>query len=147
EGIAVHGDRLYVANERMIGRLIVVDLPTLRVIDDFSVGAAGRNALDVHYSDLCFFDGSLWALLRESRVVLRINPETHSVQAEFDYAIMEQAPEVVYHTLYPTGTMEGLAVDRENIWLVTDNNGLSRVRYPSDIRPTLFRCRRPDGTK
>jgi hypothetical protein len=43
---------------------------------------------------------------------------------------------------YPT--MEGLAVNRDFIWLATDNNGLGRMRYPKDLRPTLFRCRRPD---
>jgi hypothetical protein len=40
--------------------------------------------------------------------------------------------------------MEGLAVDENQFWLVTDNNGLGRERYPLDTRPTLFRCPRPD---
>jgi hypothetical protein len=41
--------------------------------------------------------------------------------------------------------MEGLAVDRDYFWLCTDNNGLSRKKYPGDTRPTLFKCRRPDA--
>src|SRR5262249_52169832 len=41
EGIAVGDDRLYVANERELGRIIVVDLKTLRVVDDFGVVPLG----------------------------------------------------------------------------------------------------------
>lgn len=43
--------------------------------------------------------------------------------------------------------MEGLAVNRDFIWLVTDNNGLGRVRHREDLRPTLFQCPRPDREK
>ncbi|MBU6401125.1 MAG: hypothetical protein KGS61_12460, partial [Verrucomicrobia bacterium] len=100
----------------------------------------------VHYSDLCWFDGALFVLLRECHVVLEVNPASHRVLAEFDYAAMENAPEAAYYTLYhyPMGTMEGLAVSRDCFWMVTDNNGLGRIRYPRDLRPTLFRCPRPD---
>ena len=145
EGIAVGHDKLYVANERSLGRIIVVDLPSLKVIDDFVAFPKGVDGWDVHYSDLCFFDGSLYALLRESRLVLQIDPTSHRVLAEFNFRELENDKEVAYRTRYPlVGVMEGLAVDREFIWLATDNNGLSRIRYPGDIRPTLFKCRRPD---
>ena len=145
EGIAVGGDKLYLANERSLGRIIVVDLARLKVIDDFVAYPRGVDGWDVHYSDLCFFEGSLYALLRESRLVLQIDPATHRVLAEFNYRELENDKEVAYRTRYPlVGVMEGLAVDREFIWLATDNNGLSRIRYPGDIRPTLFKCRRTD---
>ena len=41
--------RLYVANERQMGRIIAVDLESLRVVEDFSVRPLGSNARDVHY--------------------------------------------------------------------------------------------------
>ena len=144
EGVAAGAGKLYVANERSVGRIIVVDLKSLQVVDDFTVNPTGSNAQDVHYTDLCWFEGSLYALLRESGVVLRINPATHRVLTEYDYNELEHAPEYEYRRIYPTGTMEGLAVDRDFIWLATDNNGQGRVRYPRDIRPTLFKCPRPD---
>ncbi len=144
EGVAAGGGKLYVANERSVGRIIVVDLSSLRVVDDFTVSRAGSSARDVHYTDLCLFEGSLYALLRESGVVLRIDPATHKVLTEYDYNELEHSPEYDYRRIYPTGTMEGLAVDRDFIWLATDNNGQGRVRYPRDIRPTLFKCPRPD---
>ena len=145
EGVAVSGGRLYLANERSQGRIIVVDLHTLRVIDDFAVRPGGSLAVDVHYSDLCYFENSLFVLLRESRVVLKVDPMSHRVLAEYNYREVENTPETAYYSLFFwAGTMEGLAVDADHIWLVTDNNGLGRLRHPNDIRPTLFRCARPD---
>ena len=145
EGIAVGHDKLYLANERSLGRIIVVDLASLKVIDDFVAYPQGVDGWDVHYSDLCLFDGALYILLRETRLVLKVDPASHRVLAEFNFRELENDKEVAYRTRYPlVGVMEGLAVDREFIWLATDNNGLSRIRYPGDIRPTLFKCRRPD---
>jgi hypothetical protein len=144
EGIAVGGGRLYLANERQMGRVIVVDLESLRVVDDFSPRPSTSNARDIHYTDLSWFDGALYVLLRGSRCILAVEPITHRILAEYDFREMETAAEVRYRSIYPTGQMEGLAVERDYFWLVTDNNGFGRVKYPDDIRPTLFKCRRPD---
>lgn len=145
EGIAIGGKRMYVANERQTGRIIEVDLATLKVTGSFSVGASGRQARDVHYSDLSWHGGRLFALLRESHCVLEIDPETHRVEAEYSFAGMELERHAMYRTFLPVGLMEGLAVDDDWIWLVTDNNGLPRAANFRDIRPTLFRCRRPES--
>ncbi|HUD81950.1 MAG TPA: esterase-like activity of phytase family protein, partial [Candidatus Saccharimonadales bacterium] len=147
EGIAIDGPTLYVANERKRGRLIAVDLNTLKVKDDFVAPASHSIWYDAHYSDLCWFDGALYALMREDHVILKINPATHLVLAEYDFAEMENDPDAAYYKVVPlvTGVMEGLAVDKHYFWLCTDNNGLSRKHHPGDTRPTLFRCRRPDA--
>ena len=97
----------------------------------------------MHYSDLCWFDGALYALLRESSLVLKIDPATHRPLAEYDFRDLEEAPGRAYRKFYPTSVMDGLSVDRDYIWLATDNNGLGRVSKPYDSRPTLFRCPRP----
>ena len=147
EGIAIDGPTLYVANERKRGRLIAVDLNTLKVKDDFVALASHSIWYDAHYSDLCCFDGALYALMREDHVILKINPATHLVLAEYDFAGMENDPEVAYYKVVSlvTGVMEGLAVDKDYFWLCTDNNGLCRKHHPGDTRPTLFRCPRPDA--
>jgi hypothetical protein len=144
EGVAIGDGKLYVANERQLGRIIVVDLDTLKVVEDFVVRPSTSQARDIHYSDLSWFDGSLFVLLRESHVVLRVDPATKKVLAEYDFGELERQPEVIYRNPYPTSLMEGLAVDRDFIWLVTDNNGRPRARHPNDTRPTLFKCPRPD---
>ncbi|MBI5775722.1 MAG: esterase-like activity of phytase family protein [Verrucomicrobia bacterium] len=144
EGIAIGGGKLYVANERQLGRIIVVNLATLKVEDDFTVRPSTGAARDIHFSDLSWFDDALFALLRESRCVLQIDPQTKKVRAEYSFGNVENAPESIYFNRYPTSTMEGLAVDKDFLWLVTDNNGRGRVRHKDDTRPTLFKCHRPD---
>ncbi|MDB6023789.1 MAG: hypothetical protein JWM68_12 [Verrucomicrobiales bacterium] len=145
EGIAIHNNILYVANERQDGRILVVDLTTSQVIDDFTVHPSQTRAKDIHYSDLCWFDGSLFAVLRENHVVVRINPETKAILAEYDYAEIERDPAVAYENDNPTASlMEGLMVDEKNFWLCVDNNGRGRRKFPDDTRPTLFKCPRPD---
>lgn len=145
EGVAVSPDnKLYVANERNSPRIFVVDLNTLKVVEHFYVNGTGFSLAGPHYSDLSWFDGHLYVLDRHQRVILQVNPVNHEVMAEFRFGKMETAPAVAYKTLFPTGTMEGLAVDNEYFWLLTDNNGKPRVNFREDIRPTLFRCKRPD---
>jgi hypothetical protein len=147
EGIAIDDSTLYVANERKQGRIIAVDLNTLKVKDDFVVAASHSIWYDAHYSDLCFFDGALYALMREDHVILKINPESHLVLAEYNFAGVENDPDAAYYKVVPlvTGVMEGLAVDKDSFWLCTDNNGLARKHQPGDRRPSLFRCPRPDA--
>ncbi|HWD17774.1 MAG TPA: esterase-like activity of phytase family protein [Verrucomicrobiae bacterium] len=146
EGIAVHGSTLYVANERKRGRLMAVDLATLKVVDDFVFPASRSLWPDPHYSDLCWHEGALFALMREDHVILKIDPVAHRVLAEYDFAAMENAPDAAYHKILPiVGTMEGLAVSDKYFWLCTDNNGLARKKFPGDTRPTLFLCPRPDA--
>jgi len=146
EGIAIGDGKLYVANERARGRIIVVDLATLKVASDFEVRSSVASLWGPQYSDLCWFRGELYVLMREDHVVLRINPHSHQVLTEYDFSRMESEPQHKYRKLYWfAGVMEGLAVDENNFWLVTDNNGLGRESDPNDRRPTLFRCLRPDG--
>jgi len=147
EGLAIGNGKMYVANERSDPRIIVVDLATLKVEDNFAVDASGFAFGGPHYSDLSWYDDHLFVLDRNHRAVLEVNPKTKRVVAEYGFGEMELMPELAYKTVYPTGTMEGLAVDANYIWLVTDNNGKGRYKYPDDTRPILFRCNRPQRSK
>lgn len=145
EAIATGGDRLYVGNERQDGRIIVIDLNTLQILEDFGVRPSNTRAKDIHYTDFCYFEGALFAVLRENHVVVKINPETKRIIAEYDYAEVERAADVAYENDTATASlMEGLVVDEKYFWLCVDNNGRSRKMFPNDPRPTLFRCLRPD---
>lgn len=147
EGIAAGGGRLYVANERSTGRIVVVDLGSLRVVDDFQALPVGWKGMDVHYSDLCWHEGSLWVLCRAHQLVLRVDPSTHRTLAQFDYASVERAPANAYSVPLGIGMAEGLWVDDTHIWVLIDNNGFARKADPKDTRPLLFRCRRPDVSR
>jgi uncharacterized protein YjiK len=143
EGLAISSTKIFVANERDAARIIVVDRSTLRVEDSFFVDSEAFAFGGPHYSDLAFHQGRLFILNRNHRVIFELDPANRRVLAEYSFGQMEVAPEAAYRTAYPTGAMEGLAVDEKFFWLVTDNNGLGRIKYPKDARPTLFRCRRP----
>jgi hypothetical protein len=142
EGIAIGGQRLYVANERSTPVIIVVDLASLKVVDDFIVWPKTSSLLGLCYSDLSWYDGKLWVLCRQHGVVLEVDPLTHAVLAEFDYQRLED--QLGYKKPLPVGMMEGLAVDCDFLWLVIDNNGSPHTAHPKDIRPTLLKCPRPD---
>jgi uncharacterized protein YjiK len=142
EGIAIGRGKLYVANERSTAVIIEVDMGTWRVKNHFEVFPKKRSFFGTHYSDLCWFEDKLWVLCRQHRVVLEVDPDRRTVLAEFDFGDLEES--LGYRTGLPVGIMEGLAVDRDSIWLVTDNNGDPRGRTGNDIRPTLVRCARPD---
>ena len=146
EGIAVGGGRLYLANERSTGRIVVVDATTLRVVDDFHARPVGSKALDVHYSDLCWHDGSLWVLCRANHVVLRVDPATHRTLSQFNYAQLELAPDNAYTVPLGIGMAEGLWVDPTHLWILIDNNGFARKADRKDVRPLLLRCPRPGKT-
>jgi hypothetical protein len=143
EGIAVAGDRLYLANERSAARVVVVDLKAREVRDSFFVDSTGFAFGGPHYTDLAFADGHLFILNRNHRCVFEVEPETKRVLAEYSFAQMELDKAVAYFTDYPTGTMEGLAIDGDYFWMITDNNGKGRIADAADSRPTLFRCKRP----
>ena len=141
EGIAIGNGKLYVANERSNPVIIVVDLRSLKIIEHFQVYPQKFSLLGTHYSDLCWYDGKLFVLCRQHRVVLQVDADTHAVLAEYDYQQLEDR--LGYHKQFPVGVMEGLAVDRDYFWLATDNNGFGRASAPKDTRPTLLKCPRP----
>lgn len=143
EGIAVSPHRLYLANEREMPRIIVLDLKTGAWIEDFLIQPAGFALGGSQYSDLDYVDGHLFVLDRNYRCILEVDPATQRTIAQYNFGKMEQLPEVDYKTDYPTGTMEGLAVTRDHFYLITDNNGLGRKSAPKDFRPTLFKVPRP----
>jgi uncharacterized protein YjiK len=142
EGIAVGGGKLWVANERDRARVIEIDLQTLKVVGDFAPQPSAWSFV-LHYSDLCWFKGRLFVLLRHHQVILEVDPATRDVLAEYNFHAIEDAPQHSYHKAYPTGAMEGLAVDDNYFWLITDNNAFPRVQNDRDRRPTLFKCKRP----
>ncbi len=140
EGVAAGGGRLYVANERQEASIMVVDLGTLKVVGELRPCPAGRRVSALHYSDLCYYGDALFVLVRSERMILQVETGTGRVLAEYTYAAVERRGDAAYWPTFATGMMEGLAVDRDHFWLVTDNSGYSRVRRPGDRRPTLFRC-------
>jgi uncharacterized protein YjiK len=143
EGIAWGGGRLYVANERATPVISVVDPASLKVIGHFQVYPQTVSLLGTHYSDLSWHGGRLYVLCRQHRVILEVDPTSQSVVAEYNYRELEDA--LKYRKELPAGLMEGLSVDDQYFWVVTDNNGWGRPGKAGK-RPTLLKCPRPEPT-
>ncbi|MDZ4815612.1 MAG: esterase-like activity of phytase family protein [Verrucomicrobiota bacterium] len=144
EGIAVGNGKLYLANERDFGRIIVVDLKSMKVERSFMVRPSNTLSQNIHYSDLCWHKGSLFVLCRHNRVIIQVDPDTGIALSDYYYGRMEVEPQWRFHSRFPTGAMEGLYVTDTHFFLLIDNNGESRVSQPGDKRPLLFVCKRPD---
>ena len=147
EGLAIGGGSLFLANERSVGRIVVVSMSDWKVVRSFSVSPPDRPARDVHYSDLCWNADRLWVLCRESQCILRVEPGAGRVEAAFGYGSIERDPKHGYLNPLPVGFVEGLAIEAETAWLLVDNNGIGRISDPKDTRPTLWRCRVPESRR
>jgi hypothetical protein len=147
EGVGIVGRTMFVANERNLPRILRVDLDTMKVVGDFSPAFNIPLLNEAHYSDLSVWRGHLFVLVRSRDQILEIDTATEQVLAEYDAGFADHDPEYGYITRYGTGNMEGLAIDAGGFWLITDNNGEGRKKYPADIRPTLFRCPWPKGAE
>ena len=145
EGIAIGGGKLYLANERSKGRLIELDLATGQTLGSFECRTGTSIWPDPHYSGLDWHNGRLYALMREEQSILEINPSDRSVTRVLRYHDIEFAKDHRYRTLVPlSGVMEGVLIEGETIWLLTDNNGQGRYADQADRRPSLFKCRIAD---
>jgi hypothetical protein len=102
---------------------------------------AGRNE---DFADLAVIDRDVYALERNSHLVVRIERQNDGwVEGPaWSYARTEDDPRFAYRgSRY--GMAEGLAFDREHVFVVMDNNYLARASAPTDRRPQLFVFRRP----
>jgi hypothetical protein len=101
---------------------------------------AGRS---LDFADLTVFDGSVYALVRNLNLVVRLE-RTGSEWREregWSYAKTENDPRYTYEDRR-YGLGEGLAIDQERVYLVLDNNERRRTAV-EDTRPLLFIFRRP----
>lgn len=142
EGIAIGGGKLYLANERSKGRLIELDLATGKTLGSFECRSGTSIWPDPHYSGLDWHNGRLYALMREEQSIVEVDPSDRSVTRVLRYHDIEFAKDHRYRTLVPlSGVMEGVLVEGNTVWLLTDNNGQGRYADQSDRRPSLFKCR------
>ena len=142
EGIAIGGGRLFLANERSRGRLIEFDLASMTVRGSFTFRTGATVWPDTHFSGLDWYDGKLFALLREEQAIAEIDPESKEITKLLRYHEIEFDKEFRYRALVPFfGVMEGLLVEGDVFWLLADNNGQALYADPSDSRASLFKCR------
>jgi hypothetical protein len=154
EGIAVLQNGLLLAAERETRGLI--ELPPVRDTVPSEVPSSARvwaMPESIHpvppgrgtdFADLTVANDRVYALERNSHLVVRLERTADRwIEREaWSYAQTENDPRFAYKGS-PYGVVEGLAIDREHVYLVTDNNRLPRAADPDDRRPQLFVFARP----
>jgi len=131
EGVACAPDgRVWVAKER--------DPPGLWSLEPGGARALARPADAI--SDLHFADGRLWALAREARALLELDPAT-GVERGREALPLDEAAWTTTHE--PYGMAEGLIVDEDGLWLVLDVNEHGLKAEGGAPWGLLLRLRRP----
>ena len=92
---------------------------------------------------LAYYDGGMFTLERNAFAVCRRTIETLEAEWCIQYREIEERDEFVYRdTRFGKG--EGLAVNSDGIFVVLDNNGVTRAAAPDDRRGLLIQLAFPD---
>lgn len=131
EGVAVDCEKkiMYLAKERQPRFLLKIDMKKWKILEQTDVidptvaKPLVRGVLDfgsvLDFSDLVFDRGFLFALSRNERDLLKIDPNTFKVVDRRSYAIAENG---LYKTGEPFGIAEALVLTSEEIIVGLDNN-------------------------
>lgn len=150
EGIACdETGSLYVANERQYRMIYVVDPATFKVTDFFDVPGGwnlprfeGTTPVYPDFADLYFEAPFLYALQRNDRLVLKIDPAAKRLVAVLNLRFKETD---FYDDRSPFGMAEGLAMTKDGIFILLDNNDTPLKNRPTDASALLLEFKRPSG--
>jgi hypothetical protein len=125
EGIAIDCPNkiMYIAQEREPRAIIVVDMQTNTPVDIYQVGKT-TIGINPDYADLYFENGFLYILERNAYKILKVDPKLKTVVAEASFAKLGDVIPMseIYETEKPFGMAEGLAMDKDRIYIAIDNN-------------------------
>lgn len=141
EGITLIGDKLLMCVERQPRGLIEYDLTAGKkgafVVDSTRFETLPGRVPD--FTDLFFFNDKIFALQRSAHMISEIvfENERWVEKQSGTFGHIENDPQYHYQTMH-YGRAEGLAMDRDNIYVVLDNNNDFRKDDPTDNRPLLL---------
>ncbi|MFS1525273.1 esterase-like activity of phytase family protein [Microbulbifer sp. 2304DJ12-6] len=146
EGIVKVKDDFWIALEREPRGLVklspngsvrIFKLPPVAGLK-FQGGSEDLTALD-------YFNGALFTLERSAHAVCK--RALPSLQAEWclDYQAFEESPELGYEGAHTGGMGDGLAVGEQGIFILFDNNNISRIQDSDDRRALLLQLAFPEG--
>jgi uncharacterized protein YjiK len=142
---------VWVAKEREPRAIFQVDPTTGEAVEVWESWArtdtpqkAGRTTFWPSWSDLQFTDGSLYALHRDGRRIVRLDPTTGKETGAVRLALDEAS---LYDDTKPYGMAEGMLIEKDRIWVILDNNTNTMKAGPraQEPAPMLFVYDRPAG--
>ncbi|MXY47954.1 MAG: esterase-like activity of phytase family protein [Gemmatimonadetes bacterium] len=142
EGITLMArDRFLVTAEREPCGLIEVDMaPVQRIVEIANHGATDSyTGLHREVENVYILQRSTATIRRTIRYLDVDSPSTI-----WSFAHIVNDPEYLYqHEQFGAKTAEGLAMDRDRVYVILDNNNDARRMYPTDHRPLLLIMKRP----
>lgn len=142
EGITLMGrDRFLVTAERQPSGLIEVDMaPVQRIVEIANHGSTeSYTGLHREVENVYILQRSTATIRRTIRYLDVDSPSTI-----WSFAHIVNDPEYLYqHEQFGAKTAEGLAMDRDRVYVILDNNNDARRMYPTDHRPLLLIMKRP----
>lgn len=164
EGVAVDcaGKVLYVAKERDPRRLLAFSLPDGKLLREGDAAPSdragqrvinhttGQGLLEIgpDFADLVFDAGFLYGLERNTKEIVKLDPQTFEALARVSYFKEELE---LYDTGEPFGTAEVLILSGSQLLVAFDNNGaplssVARRKYGVEgPHGALLRFKRPEG--
>ncbi len=143
EGITLMAkDRFLVTAERQPCGLIEVDMaPVQRVVEIANHGSTNSyTGLHREVENVYILQRSTATIRKTIRYL-----DVDSPSAIWSFAHIVNDPEYLYqHEQFGAKTAEGLAMDRDRVYVILDNNNDARRMYPTDHRPLLLIMKRPD---
>ncbi|MXZ74527.1 MAG: esterase-like activity of phytase family protein [Gemmatimonadetes bacterium] len=142
EGITLMArDRFLVTAEREPCGLIEVDMaPVQRIVEIANHGSANSyTGLHREVENVYILQRSTATIRKTIRYLDVDSPSTI-----WSFAHIVNDPEYLYqHEQFGAKTAEGLAMDRDRVYVILDNNNDARRMYPTDHRPLLLIMKRP----
>ncbi|MBN8431168.1 hypothetical protein JF535_09930 [Microbulbifer salipaludis] len=146
EGLVRVGDDFWVALEREPRGLLKLQLGDREGQHFYPVPPVAGLDFRGRSEDvtaLAYYDGALFTLERNAFAVCRRSLSTLAAQWCIEYRHIEEAPENIYRKTH-FGKGEGLAVNEQGMFVVLDNNGVSRAAVADDSRGLLIQLAFPD---
>ena len=135
------GNRLLMCVERQPRGLIEYHLKTgaRRAFNTDATRLKTPPGRTPDFTGLTSFEGALYVLQRGAHLISEIDFENGAwvERRSGSFGHIENDPQYHYQTMH-YGRAEGLAMDREKIYVVLDNNEDARKSNPADNRPLLL---------
>ncbi|MCO1333900.1 SdiA-regulated domain-containing protein [Microbulbifer sp. OS29] len=147
-GLAKVGDSFWVALEREPRGLIKLGPKgEIQIFTPPSVSELDFRGEPENLSGLDYYDGALFTLEPNAYAVCR--RALPSLKAEWclDYREHENSSELGYEVARTGGKGDGLVVGEKGIFIVFDNDNISRIQDPQDRRALLLQLAFPEGAR
>ena len=142
EGITLMGrDRFLVIAERQPCGLIEVDMAAKQRIVEIANHGSTNSYTGLHREE-----ENVYILQRSTATIRKTIRylDVDSPSTLWSLVHIVNDPEYLYqHEQFGAKTAEGLAMDRDRVYVILDNNNDARRMYPSDRRPLLLVMKRP----